>query len=277
MPTSPAKQLRKLGRSKRHPQSVSSEEPSPEDFKSRQRVVRGISDCTQIFSPSAETTSESFPRLDWRLPYIVLEFDNHQVLVDAMGGDLANPAFTSLHYRHPIEAFELLKVIVLARSFLASVNNPFIVQLKFSLQNPDRVYLVMSFVDGGELFYHLQRESKFDRDHRPTSTPGLCKLNMSEAKRTYQYSVPELLGSQGYTGTVDWWTLGVLLYEMMVTTLESMLDVANFDPDFTSGEAQDSVEDSHLSETVQDQFKGLTYKPASEHLSESVNDSHVMG
>jgi serum/glucocorticoid-regulated kinase 2 len=37
---------------------------------------------------------------------------------------------------------------------------------------------------------------------------------------------------------------------------ESVLDVANFDPDFTNEEAQDSVvEDSHLSETVQDQFK----------------------
>lgn len=28
---------------------------------------------------------------NWWLPYIVLEFDNNQVLVDAMGGDLSNP------------------------------------------------------------------------------------------------------------------------------------------------------------------------------------------
>lgn len=28
-----------------------------------------------------------------RLPYIVLEFDNNQVLVDAMDGDLANPVW----------------------------------------------------------------------------------------------------------------------------------------------------------------------------------------
>lgn len=53
---------------------------------------------------------------------------------------------------------------------------------------------------------------------------------------------------------------------------ESVLDVANFDPDFTNEEAQDSVvTDSALSETVQDQFRGFTYNPANEHLSESVS------
>lgn len=57
-----------------------------------------------------------------------------------------------------------------------------------------------------------------------------------------------------------------------------MLDVANFDPDFTNEEAQDSVvEDSRLSETVQDQFRGFTYNPANEHLSESVSYGHAMG
>ncbi|KIY69435.1 Pkinase-domain-containing protein [Cylindrobasidium torrendii FP15055 ss-10] len=449
----------------------------------------------------------------WWLPYVVLEFDKNEILIDAMGGDLASPVWNyranfdvsrtssiavsaylrtaaaqgpddmgndilisrvdltpmldghtasdqwynatagagSFHLKIDfkptrneqltIDAFELLKVIgkgsfgkvmqvrkkdtqrvyalktirkahiaqrpgeithILAeRTVLALVNNPFIVPLKFSFQNPDKLYLVMSFVNGGELFYHLQREGKFDQDrsrfyaaellcalehlhgfnvvyrdlkpenilldytgHIALCDFGLCKLNMSETEKTNtfcgtpEYIAPELLESQGYTKTVDWWTLGVLLYEMMTglppfydenvntmyqriltdplqfppdvspearsvmtgllqrdptkrlganggeeikkhpffhkyidwnrllakrypppfkPSVESVLDVANFDPDFTNEEAQDSVvTDSALSETVQDQFRGFTYNPANEHLSESVSYPSAM-
>jgi serum/glucocorticoid-regulated kinase 2 len=56
-----------------------------------------------------------------------------------------------------------------------------------------------------------------------------------------------------------------------------VLDVANFDSDFTNEEARDSVVlDSALSETVQDQFKGFTYNPANEHLSESMSYPSVI-
>jgi serum/glucocorticoid-regulated kinase 2 len=86
--------------------------------------------------------------------------------------------------------------ILAERTVLALVNNPFIVPLKFSFQNPDKLYLVMSFgmnlllsrkrvlinlrpllVNGGELFYHLQREGKFDQDRsRFYAAELLCAL-----------------------------------------------------------------------------------------------------
>lgn len=48
------------------------------------------------------------------------------------------------------------------RTVLAKVNNPFIVPLKFSFQSTDKLYLVLAFVNGGELFHHLQREGRFN-------------------------------------------------------------------------------------------------------------------
>jgi serum/glucocorticoid-regulated kinase 2 len=50
-----------------------------------------------------------------------------------------------------------------------------------------------------------------------------------------------------------------------------VLDVANFDTEFTNEAPQDSVvEDSALSQTIQAQFEGFTYDPRNDHLSESV-------
>jgi serum/glucocorticoid-regulated kinase 2 len=161
------------------------------------------------------------------------------------------------------------------RSVLAQINNPFIVPLKFSFQSPEKLYLVLAFVNGGELFHHLQREQRFDvnrarfytaellcaleclhgfnvvyRDLKPENILldysghialcdfGLCKMDMKDEDRTNselhipkalrlaltsliafcgtpEYLAPELLLGQGYDKSVDWWTLGVLLYEML--------------------------------------------------------------
>lgn len=45
---------------------------------------------------------------------------------------------------------------------LASVNHPFLMNLHYSFQTPDQLFFVMDFVNGGEMFYHLQREQNFD-------------------------------------------------------------------------------------------------------------------
>lgn len=269
------------------------------------------------------------------------------------------------------------------RTVLAQINNPFIVPLKFSFQSPEKLYLVLAFVNGGELFYHLQREGRFDlyrsrfyaaellcaleclhsfnviyRDLKPENILldyighialcdfGLCKLNMTESEKTNtfcgtpEYLAPELLLGQGYTKVVDWWTLGVLLYEMLTglppfynentnemyrrilqdplrfpddidkearsllsgllarnpakrlgnsgaaeikshpffssidwkklyakkiqppfkPNVENAADTSNFDQEFTNETPLDSVvDDSHLSETIQQKFQNWSY------------------
>ncbi|KAJ3055393.1 AGC protein kinase Gad8 [Rhizophlyctis rosea] len=144
------------------------------------------------------------------------------------------------------------------RTVLAKINHPFIVPLKFSFQSAEKLYLVLAFVNGGELFHHLQNEGKFAEDrarfyaaellcaleclhgyniiyrdlkpenilldytgHIALCDFGLCKLNMKEGNKTNtfcgtpEYLAPELLIGQGYTKVVDWWTIGILLYEML--------------------------------------------------------------
>ena len=47
------------------------------------------------------------------------------------------------------------------RQVLAKINHPFIVSLKFSFQTPEKLYFCLDYVNGGELFHHLQNEGRF--------------------------------------------------------------------------------------------------------------------
>jgi serine/threonine protein kinase len=139
-----------------------------------------------------------------------------------------------------------------------SLDSPFLVGLKFSFQTDADLYLVTDFKSGGELFWHLQRETRFSeerarfyiaelvlalehlhkynivyRDLKPenilldaTGHVALCDFGLSKANLrsdeltttfcgTTEYLAPEiLLDEQGYNKIVDFWSLGVLLFEM---------------------------------------------------------------
>lgn len=48
------------------------------------------------------------------------------------------------------------------RDILENISNPFIVKLHYAFQTPDKLYFVLDFVNGGELFSHLRKAVKFD-------------------------------------------------------------------------------------------------------------------
>ncbi|EGG23719.1 hypothetical protein DFA_05853 [Cavenderia fasciculata] len=48
------------------------------------------------------------------------------------------------------------------RNILRKLVHPFLINLIYSFQTEDKLYFIMDFVNGGELFYHLQNEEKFD-------------------------------------------------------------------------------------------------------------------
>ncbi|XP_070767367.1 serine/threonine-protein kinase Sgk2b [Enoplosus armatus] len=52
-------------------------------------------------------------------------------------------------------------VMVERSVLLKGLQHPFLVGLHFSFQTPNTLYFVLDYVNGGELFYHLQREGSF--------------------------------------------------------------------------------------------------------------------
>jgi len=50
------------------------------------------------------------------------------------------------------------------KSILMKLEHPFLVKLHYSFQTPDKLYFVMDYINGGELFFHLQKEKKFSEE-----------------------------------------------------------------------------------------------------------------
>ncbi|CAG8753788.1 17484_t:CDS:2, partial [Racocetra fulgida] len=124
---------------------------------------------------------------------------------------------------------------------------PFLVGLKFSFQTKTHLYLVTDFMNGGELFWHLQNEIRLSEErakfyaaeinilldatgHIALCDFGLCKENLAAGQTTNtfcgtsEYLAPEVLAECGYNKSVDWWSLGILFYEM----------IAGFSPFYTN-------------------------------------------
>jgi len=50
------------------------------------------------------------------------------------------------------------------KNILQKLAHPFLVNLAYSFQTPDKLYFIMDFINGGELFFHLQKDHKFPPD-----------------------------------------------------------------------------------------------------------------
>ena len=141
------------------------------------------------------------------------------------------------------------------KSILLSVNHPFIVVLYHTFHDTTNIYMCMEYISGGELFTQLRRVQRFTehtarfyaceiilalqylhehnivyRDLKPENllidSSGHIKLtDFGFAKHvtdrtwtlcgTPEYLAPEIIQSKGHDRSVDWWALGVLIYEML--------------------------------------------------------------
>jgi serine/threonine protein kinase len=141
------------------------------------------------------------------------------------------------------------------RSILGAVDHPGIVNLFCTFQDSLNIYMLLEFVQGGELFSHLRRAVRFSadvtrfyaaniilvleylhnrnliyRDLKPENllldAHGYLKVtDFGFAKyvpdRTFtlcgtpEYLAPEIIYSAGHGKAADWWAFGVLLFEML--------------------------------------------------------------
>lgn len=72
-------------------------------------------------------------------------------------------AMKILKKAHIVERDEVSHTLA-EKTVLTKINHPFIVPLKYSFQSPEKLYLCLAFVNGGELFFHLQAEGRFSED-----------------------------------------------------------------------------------------------------------------
>ncbi|KAI9204588.1 kinase-like domain-containing protein [Polychytrium aggregatum] len=141
------------------------------------------------------------------------------------------------------------------KNILEQLDLPFIVNMIGSFQDPVNLYFVMEYVQGGELFSYLRRAGKFpphvaqfyaaevilafeyihdfDIVYRDLKPENLLLDNQGHLKitdfgfakyvpdvtwtlcGTPDYLAPEIIQSKGYGKAVDWWALGILIYEMI--------------------------------------------------------------
>lgn len=148
------------------------------------------------------------------------------------------------------------------RDILAELEHPFIVKLYYAFQTEGKLYLILEFLRGGDLFTRLSKEVMFTeedvkfylaelalalnhlhkqgicyRDLKPENilldTEGHIKLTdfglskesmFDESKAfsfcgTVEYMAPEVINRKGHDTTADWWSYGVLMFEMLTGSL----------------------------------------------------------
>lgn len=142
------------------------------------------------------------------------------------------------------------------RAILETITHPFIVNMSWSYHDNSFLYMLLEYVPGGELFSYLRNAGHFEvemanfyacelicaleflhgksivyRDLKPENllldTEGHMKItDFGFAKKlwdrtwtlcgTPEYLAPEIIQSKGHNKAVDWWSLGILIFEMLV-------------------------------------------------------------
>ena len=66
--------------------------------------------------------------------------------------------------KHVLIEQEQIEYTLLEKRILESLEHPFLINMTYFFQTPERIYFVMPFMQGGELFHHLKKFKIFSED-----------------------------------------------------------------------------------------------------------------
>jgi len=97
--------------------------------------------------------------------------------------------------------------ILSEKEVLQMCEHPFLIGLEYCFHSPSKIYIVMKFMQGGELYHHLQRKGKFDeKETHFYAVQILLALEYLHSKGiVYRDLKPEnmLMGLDGYIKLAD--------------------------------------------------------------------------
>ena len=81
------------------------------------------------------------------------------------------------------------------RCLIEKMEHPFLENLRYSFQNEDKLFLVYDYIAGGELFYYVQQEHRFEENTvRFYAAQVVCILShLHSMGEIYQELTPEVL------------------------------------------------------------------------------------
>nr|CAD7593777.1 unnamed protein product [Timema genevievae] len=160
------------------------------------------------------------------------------------------------------------------RNILEAVKHPFIVDLIYAFQTGGKLYLILEYLSGGELFMHLEREGIFLED---TACFYLSEIILALEHLHIQgiiYRAPEILMRSGHGKAVDWWSLGALMYDMLTGA-----------PPFTAENRKKTIEKilkgklnlpPYLTPDARDLIRKLLKRQVSQRLGSALGDGEAI-